>query len=72
MTTKASIVTMSHLSDAQEMSGYPDIQFKNEVIKNINFVKYIINQTGGDLTKEIDADKLWSDFIQQSSTKIYG
>ena len=60
MTTKASIVVMSHLSDAQEeiKMGYAN----NGVIHNINFVKFIVLKTDGDLTKEIDANELWVEF----------
>jgi|AntRauMFilla1563_2_1112583.scaffolds.fasta_scaffold170754_2 hypothetical protein len=58
--TKASIVVMSHLSDAQEEinMGYAN----KGIIHNLNFVKYIILQTGGDLTKEIDPDVMYDEF----------
>ena len=69
MTTKASIVVMSHLSDAQEIISHSS---GIEAKKHINFVKFIILKTDGDLTKEIDADELWSEFIQRQVTKIYG
>jgi len=69
MKTKASIVVMSHLSDAQELtlnsSGI-------EAIKHINFVKFIILQCNGDLNQEIDADKLWAKFLMQHHSIIYG
>jgi hypothetical protein len=60
MTTKASIVVMSHLSDIQEeiSMGYAD----NGIKYHINFVKYIILQTGGDLNKEIDPDVMFKEF----------
>ena len=68
MTTKASIVVMSHLSDAQELlsrsSGL-------EIKKRINFAKYVILKCNGDLNQEINPDKLWSEFIQQSVEKMY-
>jgi hypothetical protein len=66
---KASIVVMSHLSDAQEMLSYQNMS--KEASKHVNFAKYIIIKTSGDLTQQIDADKLWSEFIQQSPDKIY-
>jgi len=66
---KASIVVMSHLSDAQEINSHSS---GIEANKRINFAKFVINKTNGDLTKQIDPDKLWSEFIQQSTDKIYG
>jgi hypothetical protein len=53
---KASMVVMSHLSDAQELSG------GSQVSNHINFAKYIILQTKGDLTQMIEPDKMWQDF----------
>ena len=60
---KANIVVMSHLNDAEKL-----ITLKNwvEASKHINFVKYILIRISGNMTKKIDADKLWSEFIQQS------
>jgi len=60
METKASMVVMSHLSDAQEQirMGYAT----NATILNINFIKFIILETDGDLNKMIDADLLWEKF----------
>lgn len=60
MKTKASMVVFSHLSDAQEqiIMGCAT----NGIIYNINFIKYIINETGGDLNKEIDVDAMWKKY----------
>jgi hypothetical protein len=66
---KASIVVMSHLSDAQEMLTYRNMV--NEANKHINFTKYIIIQTEGDLTKKIDVDKMWVDFMNKQPEKKY-
>ena len=64
METKASMIVMSHLSDAQEASGN-----KNEVRIPINFAKYIIAKTHGDLNQEIDADQLWEEFSKTRFAK---
>jgi hypothetical protein len=58
-TIKASMVVMSHLSDAQEEMNNAGNRIANH---RINFVKYIILETNGDLTKEIDPDKMYDDF----------
>jgi hypothetical protein len=57
MKLKASLVVMSHLSDAQEMLSHSNPQWAND---HINFAKYVIMKCKGDLTKEIDADLYWS------------
>lgn len=59
-TIKASMVVMSHLSDAQVLIGHQS----NTVWANdhINFAKFVIMKCKGDLTQEIDADKLWLEF----------
>jgi len=62
MKDKASLIVMSHLSDAQEIcSTIP----KNAIL-NINFAKFIILQCNGDLNKEIDPDQLWDKFCNLS------
>lgn len=58
METKASIVVMSHLSDAEMCTEI-------ESHKHINFAKFIILKTGGDLTKEIDPEKMYEDFCKK-------
>lgn len=60
--TKASLVVMSHLSDAQELISY---MVGSSAIDDINFVKYIILKTKGDLTQEIDADALYGEFRER-------
>jgi hypothetical protein len=57
---KASMVVMSHLSDAQEMISYVCGSSASE---EINFAKYIILQTKGDLNQEIDADQMYLSFL---------
>jgi len=60
--TKASMVVMSHLSDAQELIGFV---CGSEASERINFAKYIILQTKGDLTQEIDADEMYKRFTER-------
>jgi hypothetical protein len=60
MKLKASLVVMSHLSDAQEMLSHSNPQWAND---HINFAKYVIMKCKGDLTKEIDADELWLEYM---------
>ncbi|MDZ7785979.1 MAG: hypothetical protein U5L95_02550 [Candidatus Saccharibacteria bacterium] len=59
---KASMVVMSHLSDAQEIISHTN---GDEATKRINFAKFIILRTGGDLTQEIDPDALWEEFTNR-------
>lgn len=58
---KLSIVLMSHLSDLQA-----EFISKNENNK-INFVKWLI-LNNKDLSADIDADALWTEFME---TKYY-
>jgi hypothetical protein len=58
--TKASMVVMSHLSDAQELSNPANVRL------NINFAKFIILETNGDLNQEIDADAMWEKYINRN------
>jgi hypothetical protein len=60
---KASIVVMSHLSDAQEQNRMGNSEAIRSTNVHINFAKYVILQTGGDLTKEIDPDIMWDEFL---------
>ena len=59
MKTKALIVVMSHLSDAQEIIN---TQIEVGATQHINFAKYIILQCGGNLNIEIDPYKMWDEF----------
>ncbi|MFA5366649.1 MAG: hypothetical protein WC333_02095 [Dehalococcoidia bacterium] len=62
MKVKALIVVMSHLSDAQEkfrMFGKLDA---HDMYNDINFAKYVIHKTNGNLNQEIDADKLFDEY----------
>lgn len=58
MMTKALLIVMSHLSDAQELLSY-NTELANE---RINFAKYIMIETSGNLNLEIDPDELWEKF----------
>ena len=59
--TKAKLVIMSHLSDAQELVSMPN---RGLIVNQlINFAKYLILTTNGDLNMEIDADLMWDKFI---------
>src|ERR1035437_1526919 len=58
MKIKASLVVMSHLSDAQEMLSHSNLIWGND---HINFAKYVILRHR-DLNKEIDPDLLWNEF----------
>ena len=55
----ARMAVMSHLSDAQQLIEYG---IKSEADQRINFAKFIILKTKGDLNQEIDADALWTEF----------
>jgi hypothetical protein len=63
---KASMVVMSHLSDVQEMMEMG--LSKKDANNRINFAKYIISKTNGDLNQEIDVDALWAEFRE---TRFY-
>ena len=56
--TKASIVVMSHLSDAQESIS------RNMSDNHVNFAKFLILHCNGDLNQRIDADALWLQFTK--------
>jgi hypothetical protein len=63
MILKASMVVMSHLSDTQEQLSWELNRAEREdAVKRLNFAKFVILQTGGDLTQEIDADSMWDKF----------
>jgi len=61
METKASMVVMSHLSDAQDCGSNKILTLN----KHINFAKFIILETNGDLNKLIDADLMWENFTNR-------
>ena len=65
MKLKASLVVMSHLSDAQEMIIRRIMIWGND---HINFAKFVILKCKGDLNKEIDPDELWLEFM---NSKFY-
>lgn len=58
---KASMVVLSHLSDAQiEISVNPKL-----AKVRMNFVKYLINKLGGNLNSEINPEEMFEDFKKE-------
>ena len=57
----ARMAVISHLSDAQQLIEYG---MKSEAEQRINFAKFIILKTEGNLMQEIDADELWTEFLE--------
>jgi hypothetical protein len=58
---KASMVVLSHLSDAQiEISVNPKL-----AKVRMNFVKYLINKLGGNLNTEINPEEMFEDFKKE-------
>ena len=53
------MIVMSHLSDAQELSNPANARL------NIDFAKFIILQTNGDLNQEIDAEVMWEKYVNR-------
>ena len=71
MIFEARLFVMSHLSDVQELSSYTipgpgpgEEERIDEIQQRINFAKYIIIRTKGDLTQEINPDEWWVDFLK--------
>ena len=62
---KASMVVMSHLSNAQEMMNKGIPLWANNYI---NFAKYVVMKCKGDLTQEINPKALWRTFAE---TRFY-
>ena len=60
METKASFIVMSHLSDAQELINPANARL------NINFAKFIILETSGNLNMLIDADLMWERYLNSN------
>ena len=60
---KASMVVMSHLSDAQEKINMGCAL--NGVTHEINFAKYIILQTKCDLNQEINPEEMYTNFLNK-------
>ena len=63
MKTKALIVVMSHLSDAQEEMNNAG---NREANHHINFAKYLCFHVV-DLSKEIDADAMYESYIKSKT-----
>lgn len=59
MKMKASMLVMSHLSDAQELINMGS---GKNASNEINFGKFVILYCKGDLNIEVDADVLWEHF----------
>lgn len=59
--TKASIVVMSHLSDAALNAEIDPFKAR----RHIEFSKFIILKTKSDLTQEINPDELWTEFAKR-------
>ena len=59
MEMSAKMVVMSHLSDAQE-----GIRFMvgSSAIESIDFAKFVIMETKGNLNQDIDADAMYEKF----------
>ena len=51
---------MSHLSNAQEEIGF---MVGSSAIESINFAKYVIIETKGNLNQDIDADAMYTKFL---------
>jgi len=51
---------MSHLSDAQELINPANARL------NINFAKFIILETSGNLNMLIDADLMWERYLNSN------
>lgn len=63
---KASLVVMSHLSDAQEEMNNAGNRTANH---HINFAKYLIFHLGNDLNVEIDGN-VWYEKFCNSKTNL--
>jgi hypothetical protein len=62
MEMSAKMVVMSHLSNAQEEIGF---MVGSSAIESINFAKYVIIETKGNLNQDIDADAMYSKFLER-------
>jgi len=62
MKEKAQLIIMSHLSDAQQLMNHAG---NREAMHHINFAKFLIMYTGGDLNQEVDPDEMWEKFLQR-------
>ena len=66
MNLSARMVVMSHLSDVQETLSYNE----RNSSQHINFAKFIIGKTNGDLTQMIDADEMWLEFQHVMNNQV--
>ena len=61
MNLLAEIVVQSHLSDSTiEMEFNPSL-----ALHRIRFVKFIVSRLGGNLTKQINPDELYKEFLEK-------
>lgn len=71
MKEKARLIVMSHLSDIQEqLSGkdnYLNMDEKEFARNKLDFCKFVILKTAGDLSQEIDADELYNEYLKFKS-----
>lgn len=63
MKVKASIIVMSHLSDTQIEMHIESLH--GQANTRLNFAKFIILKTDGNLNLEIDPEKLYKEFTTQ-------
>jgi len=66
MEMSAKMVVMSHLSNAQEEIGF---MVGSSAIESINFAKYVIIETKGNLNQDIDADAMYTKFLDLQYTR---
>jgi len=63
MEAKASMIIMSHLSDAQELANMTDDhKLARRILEEINFAKFILIMCKGDVNQEIDADEMYKEY----------
>ena len=64
MKIRTSIVIMSHLSDVQEMLNMlDDHKFASAINDKVNFAKYVLMKSNGNVNQEIDADEMYNKFL---------
>jgi len=63
---RASLVVISHLSDAQHLLGSKTPERQTRANNHLNFAKFIIQRVDNDLNTNIDPDKFWEAFTETS------
>ena len=56
------MVAMSHLSDAQELIEFGEVERAN---RHINFAKWILDRYQNDMVSKFDPDKEWEEFTKK-------